>query len=127
MVVGQLYKCAAGCTAAYCMTLMASLHGVGSDLMAAYLLQLFLYIIVLVDTELKAEIGSKRFWGWAKKITAILSPMDTRKFWLMGRSVSQMVGVMMPSRSSMVPSKQHFQRQLGDGAVEGRTVFFCHG
>ena len=55
MVVGQLYKCAAGCTALI-VDLDGIPDGVGSDLMAAYLLQLFLYIIVLVDTELKAEI-----------------------------------------------------------------------
>ena len=32
------------------------------------------------------------------------SLMATRMFWLMGRSVSQMVGVMTPSSRSIVPS-----------------------
>ena len=48
--------------------------------------------------------SAKRFWGWARKMVGILSPMATRKFWLMGRRVSQMVGVITPSSWSMVPS-----------------------
>ncbi len=45
-----------------------------------------------------------RCWGWARKMQGSLPSMATRKFWLMGRRVSQMVGVIRPSRSSRVPS-----------------------
>ena len=38
-----------------------------------------------------------RYWGWARKMQGNLSLMATRMFWLMGRRVSQMVGVMTPS------------------------------
>ena len=48
--------------------------------------------------------SAKRFWGWARKMQGSFSLMATRMFWLMGRSVSQMVGVITPSSRSIVPS-----------------------
>ena len=55
------------------------------------------FTLVYWETQNCRPLASKRFWGCARKMTGILSLMATRKFWLMGRSVSQMVGVMMPS------------------------------
>ena len=95
MLVSEFYELTAGCTALV-VNLDCVKDRIVGDLVATYFLEVSLNVCVLLLTELKSELF-ETVLRMSRKITFILSPIATRKFWLIGRNVSQIVGVMIPS------------------------------